>query len=71
MKESTDEEYSYARRVPAVPHLHERYVQVPHGPPVHGHVPVAPERIDVIRVPPVAVEVAIGELEQLADQVQE
>lgn len=35
------------------------------------HVPRFPECVDVVRVPPVAVEVSIGEMQQLADQVQE
>ena len=38
---------------------------------MNRHVPRSPERVDVVRVPPVAVEVSIGEVQQLADQVQE
>lgn len=40
-------------------------------PQVHGPVPRAPEGGDVVGVPPVAVEVAVREVQQLAHQVQE
>lgn len=38
---------------------------------MHRHVPCSPEGVDVIRVPPVAVEISVGEVQQLAHQIQE
>lgn len=51
--------------------LSDGLLHVAHGPHVHGHVPRGPEHGYVGRVPPVAVELSVGEVEQLAHQVQE
>ena len=37
---------------------------------MNRHVPSPPEGVDVVSVPPVAVEVPIGEVEQLAHEVE-
>lgn len=62
MEERTDEEHCDTGNSATVPHRNDGQVQVPDGPPMHRHVPVAPERVDVVRVPPVAVEVAVGKV---------
>lgn len=38
---------------------------------MHWHVPCSPESVDVIRVPPVAVEIPIGEVQQFTQQIEE
>lgn len=38
---------------------------------MYGQVPTAPENVDVVGVPPVVVEVPVGKVKQLPDQVQE
>ena len=38
---------------------------------MHGQVPRLPEGQDVVGVPPVAVELPVGELHHLADRVEE
>lgn len=43
---------------------------LPQGPSMHRHVPRPPKSVDVVRVPPVAVEIPIGEMQQLAHQIQ-
>lgn len=37
---------------------------------MHGHVPRPPEDVDVVRVPPIAIEISIGEMQQFTDQIQ-
>lgn len=71
VEEGAQEEDGDAGRELAVAHAHDGDVQVAHTPAMHGHVPGAPERVDVVRVPPVAVEVAVGKLQHLAQQVHE
>ena len=44
---------------------------MPDTPSVDGQVPLLPELDDVSGVPPVRVEVAVGELHDLANGVQE
>lgn len=55
----------------AVPQVGDRDVYVAQRPHVHGRVPRAPEHGDVVRVPPVAVELAVGKVQQLTHQVEE
>lgn len=38
---------------------------------MYGQVPTAPEHVDVVGVPPVVIEVPVGKVKQLPDQVQE
>lgn len=38
---------------------------------MHRHVPSSPESIDVVGIPPVAIEISIREVQQLAHQIQE
>ena len=37
---------------------------------MNGHIPGTPEGVDVISVPPVAVEVPVGKVQHLAHQIQ-
>lgn len=37
---------------------------------MHGHIPRPPEDVDVVRVPPIAIEISIGEMQQFTDQIQ-
>lgn len=69
VEECTDEEHGATGNSATVPHRNDGYVEMPESPPMYRHVPVAPERIDVVRVPPVGVEVAVCKVQQLADQV--
>lgn len=71
MKESRYEEDDNTSRGFTVAHLRDRYVDVTHRPHVHGQVPSAPEHGDVVRIPPVPVELAVREVHQLAHQVEE
>lgn len=43
---------------------------LPHSPSMHGHIPRPPEDVDVVRVPPIAIEISIGEMQQFTDQIQ-
>lgn len=43
---------------------------LPHSPSMHGHIPRPPEDVDVVRVPPIAIEISIGEVQQFTDQIQ-
>lgn len=71
VEEGAEEEHSYTGRHLSIAHPHHRNVQVTDTPTMHRHVPGAPERVDVVRVPPVAVEVAVCELQHLSQQVHE
>lgn len=50
--------------------LEQRHVQVAHAPLVHGNVPVLPEVVHRLGVPPVAVEFPIAESKQLGKEVE-
>lgn len=67
MEECTDEEHRDTGNSATVTHRNDGNVQMPDGPPVHRHVPVAPERVNVVGVPPVTVKVAVRKVQQLAD----
>lgn len=69
VEEGAQEEDGEAGRELSIAHAHDGNVQVTDAPPMNGHVPGAPERVNVVRVPPVAVEVPVGELQDLAEQV--
>lgn len=71
MEQRRDYKHAQSRHSLTITSLCDRYVHVSDGPQVHGHVPRAPEHGDVVGVPPVAVEVAVREVEQLAHEVQE
>lgn len=43
---------------------------LPDGPAVNGHVPGPPEGVDVVGVPPVAVKVAVREVQHFTHEVQ-
>lgn len=70
VEESWNEEHEHSGDQLAIASLHGRHVHVPQGPTVHGHIPSAPKYVDVGRVPPIVVEVAIGEVQKLAHQIQ-
>lgn len=38
---------------------------------MHRHVPSPPECIDVVGIPPVAVEISVREMQQLSHQIEE
>ena len=58
--------------LPAASHFsNKRFVEMSDTPFVDWKVPHLPELDDVVCVPPVGVEVSIGELHYLADRVQE
>lgn len=71
MEQRWDQEHNGAGNALTVSHLHHGDVDVPHGPAVNRHVPRAPERVDVVGVPPVVVEVAVRKVHQLSHQVEE
>lgn len=71
MEEGADEEDDDRRGHFAVSHVKYWQVQMSHAPPMNWHVPRSPEGVDVIRVPPVAVEISIGELKNFSEKVQE
>lgn len=37
---------------------------------MHWHVPSSPERVDIVGIPPIAVEVPIREMQQLTHQIE-
>lgn len=47
------------------------FIHVSYGPHVHGHVPGTPEYGYVVGIPPISVELAVCELQQLTHKVQE
>lgn len=49
--------------------LRDRYVHVSNRPQVHRRVPSAPEHGYIVRIPPVVVEIPVGELKQLSHEV--
>jgi hypothetical protein len=58
--------------LPAASHFSNHgFVEMSDTPLVYGKVPHLPELDDVVGVPPVGVEVAVGELHDLAHRVQE
>lgn len=71
MEESTDEEDSNTGCYLTIAHSNQWDVEVTNGPPMNGHIPRSPEGIDIVRIPPIAIEITIGELENLTHQVQE
>lgn len=46
-------------------------VEVAHAPSVNGHIPGTPKRVDVVRVPPVTVEITIGKMQEFTNQIEE
>lgn len=70
MEKGTDKKHQRTSHGPTITHIHHGKVQMSHGPPMHGQIPVTPKNVDIIGVPPVVVEIPIGEMQQLADQVQ-
>lgn len=62
MEEGADEEHHDGRGRFPIADLDDGNVQVPHGPPMYRHIPCPPEGVDVIRVPPVAVEISISKM---------
>lgn len=48
------------QRIVAPGTSYQRYL--PHGPPMYRHIPCPPEGVDVIRIPPVAVEISISKM---------
>jgi hypothetical protein len=60
------------KALPAASHFSNHgFVEMAYTPLVNGEVPHLPELDDVVGVPPVGVEVAVGELHDLAHRVQE
>lgn len=41
------------------------------APAMNWHIPSSPENINVVRVPPVAVEVSVSELQNFTEQIEE
>lgn len=70
VEKRTNKEHSDTSHVPVVSHRNQGDVKVPQSPSMHGHVPGSPKSVDVIGIPPVKVEAAIGELQKFADQIQ-
>lgn len=71
VEKGADEEDDDRRGHFAVPHVKYWQVQMSHAPPMNRHVPRSPEGVDVIRVPPVAVEISISKLQNFSEEVQE
>lgn len=71
VEEGTEEEDRNGGRLLRAAKVDHRKVEVADAPVVHGHVPVAPEDVDVVGVPPVVVELAVGKVQHFAHQVQE
>lgn len=70
MEKCTYEENGHACHRAAIAHCDNWNVKMADGPPMYGHVPVAPEGVDVVRIPPITVEVAVSKVKQLADQIE-
>lgn len=70
MEKGADEEHGDRCGILLVAHLYDGNVQVAHSPSMHGHIPRPPEDVDVVRVPPIAIEISIGEMQQFTDQIQ-
>lgn len=70
MKKGTEEKDSNTSKRFTISHADDRQVKMSNSPTVHRHVPSPPKRVDVIGVPPIAIEIAISELEHLPHQIQ-
>lgn len=62
MEEGTDKEYNYRRGLFAIAHINYRNVQMANAPSMHRHVPCAPECVNIIRIPPIRVKVAVSKI---------
>lgn len=71
MKERRYKEHDDPGGYFAESHLSDRYVHMSDSPHMDGRVPSTPEYGNIVSIPPVAVELAIRELQQLTHQVQE
>lgn len=71
MEESADKKYDQRRDRTIVAHIDDWYVNMPHTPSMHRHIPCSPKRINIIGIPPIAIEIPVGKVQQFADQIQE
>lgn len=62
MEKGTDEEYNYRCGIFAITHINYRNVQMTNAPPMHRHVPAAPECINIISIPPIRVKVTVSKV---------
>lgn len=70
MKECTDKEHNNRSGRFAVAHVHHGNVQMANAPSMHRHIPCTPKCVRIVGIPPVTVEIAIGKVQQFADQIQ-
>jgi len=53
-----------------ISHLDHRDVEMTHAPPMNWHVPCTPEGVNVIRIPPITIKIAICKIQQFADRIK-
>lgn len=70
MEKCADKEYDQWCGRSIVAQIGDWYVNVAHAPSMHWHIPWAPERVDIVGVPPIAIEVPVGKVQQFTDQIQ-
>lgn len=71
MEECADEKYDQRCSRSTVAQVNDWYVNVTDAPSMHWHVPRTPERVNIVSIPPIAIEVPISKVQQFAHQIQE
>lgn len=70
MEKGTDKEHCQWRHISIIAQVNDWNVHVSHAPTMHRHIPRAPKCVNIIWIPPIAVETTVGKVQQLADQIE-
>lgn len=70
MEECTNEKYDQRSGHSAIAQVNNRNVNMAHTPSMYWHIPCPPKSVYVIGIPPVTVEVSIGKMQQLSNEIQ-